>query len=126
MRKIRYVINTKNNDYYIPRLDRWIMDSFDLKLIEAIMYNLILIKGYLVWDYSYIGKVLACNPKTVGRVIQRLKELELIEIRTKLYDGNKKRNVIVGLYTIGGLRSDEDIANLFRLGFDKLDSYYLN
>lgn len=126
MRKLRYVINTKNNDYYIPRLDRWIMDSFDLKLIEAIMYNLILIKGYLVWDYSYIGKVLACNPKTVGRVIQRLKELELIEIRTKLYDGNKKRNVIVGLYTIDGLRSDEDIANLFRLGFDKLDSYYLN
>lgn len=126
MRKMRYVINTKNNDYYIPRLDRWIMDSFDLKLIEAIMYNLILIKGYLVWDYSYIGKVLACNPKTVGRVIQRLKELELIEIRTKLYDGNKKRNVIVGLYTIDGLRSDEDIANLFRLGFDKLDSYYLN
>lgn len=123
---MRYVINTKNNDYYIPRLDRWIMDSFDLKLIEAIMYNLILIKGYLVWDYSYIGKVLACNPKTVGRVIQRLKELELIEIRTKLYDGNKKRNVIVGLYTIDGLRSDEDIANLFRLGFDKLDSYYLN
>ncbi len=126
MRKLRYIINTKNNDYYIPRLDRWIMDSFDLKLIEAIMYNLILIKGYLVWDYSYIGKVLACNPKTVGRVIQHLKDLELIEIQTKLYNGNKKRNVIVGLYTIGGLRSDEDIANLFRLGFDKLDSYYLN
>ena len=126
MRNKKYTIDKRNDGFYFPRLDRWIMDSFNLKLVEAMIYNLILIKGYLIWDYGYVGKVLACNPKTVGRTIQKLKEMQIIEVRTKLYDGNKKRNVLVGLYTVEGLRSDWEIENMFRLGFEKLDSFYNN
>lgn len=126
MRKPKYIINKRNDGFYFPRLDRWIMDSFDLKLPEAMIYNLILIKGYLIWDYGYVGKVLACNPKTVTRAIQKLRDIEIVEVRTKLYNGNKKRNVVVGLYTSDGLRDDLEIENLFRLGFEKLDSYYID
>ena len=55
----KYTIDKRNDGFYFPRLDRWIMDSVNLKLVEAMIYNLILIKGYLIWDYGYVGKVLA-------------------------------------------------------------------
>ena len=124
--KNTYEINKQNDGFYFPRLDRWIMDTFNLKLVEAMIYNLILIKGYIVWDYSYIAKVLALSTKSVCRVVQKLRDLGIIEVRSKLYDGNKRRNVLVCLYTNKGLRDQAQIESLFRQGFEKLDTYYID
>lgn len=124
MRKAKYVISKKNADKFFPKVDRWVMDTFNLKLQETILYGLILTKGFIVWDYGFIANVLNMSKPTVFRLIDNLVKKEIIEKRVKLYDGNKQRAVIVSLYTSEGLREDWEIENMFRLGFEKLDSYY--
>ena len=124
MRKARYMINKKNDGKFFPKVDRWVMDTFNLKLQETILYGLILTKGFIIWDYGFIANVLNMSKPTVFRLIDNLVKKEIIEKRVKLYDGNKQRAVIVSLYTSEGLREDWEIENMFRLGFEKLDSYY--
>lgn len=124
MRKPRYLINKKNPDKFFPKVERWVMDTFHLKLQETILYGMILTKGFIVWDYSYIGKVLNMSKVTVFRLIEDLVRKEIIEKRIKIYHGNKQRAVLVSLYTVDGLREDWEIENMFRLGFEKLDTYY--
>lgn len=124
MRKEKYTISKKNADKFFPKVDRWVMDTFNLKLQETILYGLILTKGYIVWDYGFIANVLNMSKPTVFRIIDNLVKKDIIEKRVKLYNGNKQRAVIVSLYTSEGLRSDAEIENMFRLGFEKLDSYY--
>lgn len=124
MRKARYIVNRKNDGKFFPKVDRWVMDTFSLKLQETILYGLILTKGFIVWDYGFIANVLNMSKPTVFRLIDGLVKKEIIEKRVKLYDGNKQRAVIVSLYTSEGLREDWEIENMFRLGFEKLDSYY--
>lgn len=124
MRKSKYIINKKNADKFFPKVDRWVMDTFNLKLQETILYGLILTKGFIIWDYGFIANVLNMSKPTVFRLIDNLVKKEIIEKRIKLYDGNKQRAVIVSLYTSEGLREDWEIENMFRLGFEKLDSYY--
>lgn len=124
MRKARYIVNRKNDGKFFPKVDRWVMDTFNLKLQETILYGLILTKGFIVWDYGFIANVLNMSKPTVFRLIDGLVKKEIIEKRVKLYDGNKQRAVIVSLYTSEGLREDWEIENMFRLGFEKLDSYY--
>lgn len=126
MRKARYIVNKKNDGKFFPKVDRWVMDTFNLKLQETILYGLILTKGFIVWDYGFIANVLNMSKPTVFRLIDNLVKKEIIEKRVKLYDGNKQRAVIVSLYTSEGLREDWEIENMFRLGFEKLDSYYNN
>lgn len=124
MRRAKYLINKKNADKFFPKVDRWVMDTFNLKLQETILYGLILTKGFIIWDYGFIANVLNMSKPTVFRLIDNLVKKEIIEKRVKLYDGNKQRAVIVSLYTSEGLREDWEIENMFRLGFEKLDSYY--
>lgn len=124
MRKARYMINKKNDGKFFPKVDRWVMDTFNLKLQETILYGLILTKGFIIWDYGFIANVLNMSKPTVFRLIDNLVKKEIIEKRVKLYNGNKQRAVIVSLYTSEGLREDWEIENMFRLGFEKLDSYY--
>lgn len=124
MRKAKYIISKKNADKFFPKVDRWVMDTFNLKLQETILYGLILTKGFIIWDYGFIANVLNMSKPTVFRLIDNLVKKEIIEKRVKLYDGNKQRAVIVSLYTSEGLRDDWEIENMFRLGFEKLDSYY--
>ena len=124
MRKARYMINKKNDGKFFPKVDRWVMDTFNLKLQETILYGLILTKGFIIWDYGFIANILNMSKPTVFRLIDNLVKKEIIEKRVKLYDGNKQRAVIVSLYTSEGLREDWEIENMFRLGFEKLDSYY--
>lgn len=123
--KNTYEINKQNEGFYFPRVDRWVMDTFNLKLQETILYGLILTKGFIVWDYSYIGKVLNMSKATVFRLIEGLMYKGIIEKRVKLYNGNRQRAVIVSLYTSDGERDRSQVESLFRQGFEKLDSYYL-
>lgn len=119
-----YKINLKNKDFYFPRVERWVMDTFNLKLTETILYGLILVKGRIIWDYSYIGKILNLSKATAFRLVESLVNKGIVEKRTKLFNGNRQRTVLVALYTKEGLRSQVEINRLFNDGFNQIAEYY--
>lgn len=119
-----YQIDLRNKDLYFPRVDRWVMDTFHLSLQETMLYGLILIKGFMVWNYEYIAQVLAISKPTVFRLVDGLVKKKVIEKRVKYYKGNVQRSILVGLYTIEGHRSQAEIEELFIEGEKKLNKYY--
>lgn len=119
-----YQIDLRNKELYFPRVDRWVMDTFHLSLQETMLYGLILIKGFMVWNYEYIAQVLAISKPTVFRLVDGLVKKKVIEKRVKYYKGNVQRSILVGLYTIEGHRAQAEIEELFIEGEKKLNKYY--
>lgn len=119
-----YQIDLRNKELYFPRVDRWVMDTFHLSLQETMLYGLILIKGFMVWNYEYIAQILAISKPTVFRLVDRLVKKKVIEKRVKYYKGNVQRSILVGLYTIEGHRPQAEIEELFIEGEKKLNKYY--
>ena len=120
-----YTIKNKRANFYLPSVPMWILDDLHLKTVEAMLYSMILTKGFMTWNYDYIGSILGCHGKTVYRMIYKFKDLDIINMITKTY-GGKPRVVVVAKYTEKGKRSTEELNNLLRLGIEKLDSYYKN
>lgn len=120
---MNYEIINKNDGIYLPRVDFWIMDDLGLNLTEAMLYSMILVKNYLVWNSEYIGYVLRCSSKTIKRIVDKLTEMEVIEKRILVING-KKRWILVALYTLEGKRGRPDIENYMRLGEVKLRALY--
>lgn len=118
-----YEIINKNEGIYLPRVDFWIMDDLGLNLTEAMLYSMILVKSYLVWNSEYIGYVLRCSSKTIKRIVDKLTEMEVIKKRIVVING-KKRWILVALYTLEGRRDRPDIENYMRLGEIKLRALY--
>ena len=120
---MEYKIINKNDGIYLPRVDFWIMDDLGLNLTEAMLYSMILVKNYLVWNSEYIGYVLRCSSKTIKRTVDKLSELEIIEKRIITING-KKRWILVALYTLEGKRGRADIEKYMQLGENKLKALY--
>ena len=120
---MNYEIINKNEGIYLPRVDFWILDDLGLNLTEAMLYSMILVKNYLVWNSEYIGYVLRCSSKTIKRIVDKLTEMEVIEKRIVVING-KKRWILVALYTLDGKRNRPDIENYMRLGEVKLRALY--
>lgn len=99
------------------------MDDLGLNLRQAMLYKIILQKGYLVWNSEYIGVVLRCGSKTVKRDVSELTERGLIHKSVVTYNG-KLRWVLVALYTELGARTDESVRNLIEQGMCKLRTLY--
>lgn len=115
-----YRILHSESELYLPKIEHWIIKDLKLKLIEAMLYKIILIKGFLTWDAKYIGEVLVVSRSTVLRMVDKLCQLGLAEKRLKTY-GSRTRWVLVARYTVKGERSEAEIENLFKEGFRKLD-----
>ncbi len=116
---MKYRITHSDIELYLPKIEHWIIKDLKLKLIEAMLYKIILIKGYLTWNAEYIGKVLVVNKRTILRLVDKLCQSGLIEKRMRSY-GSRTRWVLVALYTEKGLRTGEEINQLFIEGFKKL------
>ena len=119
---MEYIIKNSRGTY-IPRIDSWIMDDLKLNLRESILYALILVKGYLIWNSEYIGNVLSCDKKTIQRDVDKLVEKEVITKEVIKIKG-KSRWILVGKYTIDGKRSAIEMCNLIQQGKTKLECLY--
>lgn len=118
-----YEIKNKNSELYLPKVEFWILDDLELNLRQAMLYKIILQKGYLVWNSEYIGVVLRCDSKTVKRDVATLHERGLIEKSNVVCNG-KKRWVLVVNYTEQGHRPAAEVANLLNQGLQKLKALY--
>ena len=118
-----YHIKNENSELYLPKVEFWILDDLGLNLRQAMLYKIILQKGYLVWNSEYIGVVLRCGSKTVKRDVAELTERGLIHKSVVVYNG-KLRWVLVALYTELGARTDESVKNLTEQGMCKLRALY--
>lgn len=118
-----YEIKNKNSELYLPKVEFWILDDLGLSLRQAMLYKIILQKGYLVWNSEYIGVVLRCGSKTVKRDVAELTERGLIHKSVVTYNG-KLRWVLVALYTELGARTEESVRNLVEQGMCKLRALY--
>lgn len=118
-----YEIKNKNSELYLPKVEFWILDDLGLNLRQAMLYKIILQKGYLVWNSEYIGVVLRCDSKTIKRDVAALHERGLIEKCNAVCNG-KKRWVLVVNYTEQGRRPAEEVTNLLNQGLQKLKALY--
>nr|DAQ08460.1 MAG TPA: Sugar-specific transcriptional regulator TrmB [Caudoviricetes sp.] len=98
---MEYEIKKKDSIYFLPTVEEWIFESFDLNLLEGVLYKLILQQKAFVWTSEYIGRVLRVSGKTVYRAVDSLVKKEVIK---KYYTskGSKTRWVLVALYNSNG------------------------
>lgn len=110
-------MDSKRHDtkFYLPSVPFWIMDDLDLDLRKGLLYALVLNKGYMVWDYNYIAKVLRCSRSTVIRDMKELSDKGLI-YSEQLVFGSRKRNIYVAAETKKGARSWEEVQSLMQQG----------
>lgn len=88
--------------------------------MEAILYRLILIKGYRTWTWAYYGMILGVSPRTIGRMLKDFAEREIIKQFTITVSGTKTRTINVALYTENGLITSETIDSYRRQGYSEI------
>lgn len=115
-----YEIKDRDSKYYIPRVDQWIRSTFGFTIMEAILYRLILIKGYRTWTWAYYGMILGVSPRTIGRMLKNFAEREIIKQFTITVSGTKTRTINVALYTENGLINSETIDSYRRQGYAEI------
>ena len=120
-----YEIKNRNSELYLPKVEFWILDDLGLNLRQAMLYKIILQKGYLVWNSEYIGVVLRCDAKTVMRDVAALCEKGVIQKMTLNCNG-KRRWVLVANYTEEGKRALSETNILLNQGLQKLKALYDN
>lgn len=118
---MNYKIEHSDSQFYLPKIEHWIIKDLKLKVLEAMLYKIILQKCFLTWNAKYIADVLVTSKDTILRLVSKLCELGVIEKRVKCY-GGRNRWVLVALYTSAGMRPLREINDLFEDGFNKLES----
>lgn len=120
-------ILNKNSELYLPKVEFWIMDDLQLKVVEAQLYKMILQKGYITWTWEYMGKVLRVSRSSVYRMLTKLLDRNLISARTVAVQdggGRRERVTYVANYTVDGRRTDSEIVKLLNQGVDKIKATY--
>ena len=123
-----------NSDYtirpcenlYFPRTERWIIQSFNIDYEKAVLYQMILNKGYITWTKDWIAHILGWSVSKVKRVLELLLNKGII-IKKTVYTGEntmRQRTIYVALYTVNGRRADEEIARLLSEGMNKIRLEY--
>lgn len=116
-------ILNKNSELYLPSVEFWIMDDLQLDVQRAMLYKLILLKGFLIWNSEYIAKVLRCSSRSIHRYVEELCSKGFITKITRSF-GSRTRWVLIANYTVNGLREESEISKLISQGIDKLVALY--
>lgn len=115
-----YKINKDRINFYL-RTDFWILDSFDIDVMEGILYYLILKYEPFVWTSDYIAATLKTSKSTVLRMVKKLEDKELIE-KLVINTGAKNKWVLAALYNEQGLRPMQEINDALEKGQRKLET----
>lgn len=117
-----YEINNKREHYFWAACPYWIQDRFDVNFMEAHFYNLILTRRYLCWTSDYIARQFKTSKLTIKRMASHLEDLGLIK-KTLLFQGSRRKWVLVALYNKEGLIPREDVIKAQKEGFVNLQKY---
>jgi hypothetical protein len=120
---MKYKKKKNNTGIEFITIPMWILDTFDLTMVEGAYYSFLLTFGYLTWDYEYTAKVLHISRRSVANIINKLKNKGIICIE-KIEFGSRTRSIIVPLYNEEGLISTEIIEGTIKKGKDSLTKYY--
>lgn len=117
---MEYEIKKRDSIYFLPAVEEWIFESFNLNLLEGILYKLILQQKAFVWTSEYTGKVLRVSGKTIQRAVEVLTNKEIIK---KYYTtkGSKTRWVLVALYNSEGKIPSFEIIQHKTEGEEKIE-----
>lgn len=119
-----YIIRNKRSDKYLPRVDMWIMDDLHLtKVRQAMLYAMILVKKYFIWNSEFAGSILGCSGKSIQRDVDEFFQKGLIEKKTFEVAG-RLRWVLCPKYSAEGKISLEQISEWLRLGEEKVRLIY--
>lgn len=124
---MKYHIKNKNSELYLPKVEFWIMDDLGLKPLEAMLYKMIMQKGFITWTWDYMAKVLRTSRSSIYRMLTKMLEMDIIVARTvAVQDGGGKRERVtyVALYTVDGERSNDEVDNLLKQGIEKIKLDY--
>ena len=120
----------KRNNFYLPKVDRWIMDTFGLDVSRAVVYQVILNKGYLCWTLDYFAMVLGYCKKTIQNILQKLCDMDIIikhTVSTNIDSSTpRRRTIYVARYTTDGERPRDEIESLIEQGQERILSDYFD
>lgn len=116
----------KCNDFYIPRVERWILDTFNFNYEYGALYQMILNKGYVTWTQDWIADVFKISKSKVKRILKDLIDREIIlSISMNTSDnGVRLRNIYIPLYDANGRLPEEQIKLLIAQGKRKVKLEY--
>lgn len=120
---MRYKKKKNNTGIEFITIPMWILDAFDLTMVEGAYYSFLLTFGYLTWDYEYTAKVLHVSRRSVANIINKLKNKGIICIE-KIEFGSRTRSIIIPLYNEEGLISTEILEGIIKKGKGSLIKYY--
>ena len=120
-----YVINNEYNDFYFPRTERWILDTFGLDVFEAVLYQMILNKGYVLWTYDWMGRIMGSSESTIKRIINRMVDKNILyRVPVRINGGCRIRNILITVYTHEGKRPSQEVNELITKGRMKIKIEY--
>lgn len=115
---IKFDMSRKDN--YLPRTEQWIVDTmslYNMGMVEAVFYQMVLNQGYVIWTVEWIADLLKVSPRTLHRMLDKLEYWEFIVRRSVPTGvGNRERVVTVARFLKDKTRSDEEIEFLIKEG----------
>ena len=117
-----YEIKSKNSIYFTPTVEEWIYDTFDFNIQEGMLYKILLTKKFCTWSWKYLATILRTSQSTIGRLLKKFKEMEIIEQQVMIVSGNRTRTITVPLYTKKGRISDDEAKYYIAQGIEKIKS----
>ncbi|MCM1324199.1 MAG: hypothetical protein NC218_08550 [Acetobacter sp.] len=81
-------------------------------------------KKYITWTEEWMAKVLRCSSKTIGRMLDKFVELDMVQKRMISPTGERKRNVYVALYADAKRRPEAEVVRYLELGVEKILTEY--
>lgn len=115
-----YEIKSKNSIYFTPTVEEWIYDTFDLNILEGMLYKILLTKKFCTWTWKYLATILRTSQPTIGRMLKKFKEMGIIEQYQVIVYGNKTRTVTIPLYDRNGKLSEEQVKFFAAQGIEKV------
>lgn len=122
---MEYEINLDNDEFYLPRTGRWIMDTFSISLEQAVLYQMILNKEYIIWTLDWLSKVMGYSRMKLIRQLDDMVEKEILIRKTvPVDDSGRKRTIYIAAYTHEGKRTPQEVNFLISRGTERLKCDY--
>lgn len=122
---MEYEINLEHDEFYFPRTGRWVTDTFNISLEQAILFQMILNKEYIIWTLDWLSKVMGYSRMKLVRQLDDMVEKGILIRKTVPVDeSGRKRTIYITAYTHEGKRTPIEINSLITRGTERLRCDY--
>ena len=109
-------IKGDKNKVDIPMIERWIMETFDLSIEGAALYQMLLNEKYSIKPRKYFASKLRISDQTINRIIKKLKDVGALEVYKVKTVGNRHRTILIPLVDRAGLMPEESVTERIEYG----------